>query len=125
MALTISAQQRDALYEQIFDRLSGIDDIRLAACAGNFEIAERLARSFSDDLRLVSDDLGWGEGPGGAIELSAPPDVLRRTLLRLREGAVSHEMSDQALRDELRENEERNRLVVEACDSVLAELERR
>jgi hypothetical protein len=122
MPPTISAQQRDALYNQIVDRLSGIDDIRLAIDAGNFDAAERLGREFSDLLRLVGDDLGWGTGGAGTIELSTLPDVLRRALARLREMAASHDRSNQELRDELRENEGRNRLVVEACDGALAEL---
>jgi hypothetical protein len=37
----------------------------------------------------VLDDLGWGSGPGGAVELTAPPDVLRRVFSRLRDAVVS------------------------------------
>lgn len=122
MTLTISAAQRDALYDQIFDRLSGIGDILLAVCMENYDAAKRLGMDFSDDLRLVSEDLGWGEGPGGEIELSTPPEVLRRALSRLRDAAVSLDASQQAERAEVREAEERNRLVVEACRRVLADL---
>ncbi len=93
MTLTITAEQRDALYGQILDRLSGIGDIELAVRAENYEAADHLGREYSDDLRLVTDDLGWGEGTGETVELTTPPDVLRRALSRLRDAAVSHDAS--------------------------------
>jgi hypothetical protein len=122
MKLTISAAQRDALYDQILDRLSGIDDVWFAARAKNYDAARRLGREYSDDLRLLTDDLGWGKGRGGDVELSTPPDVLRRALSRLRDAAATHHASQEGLRAEIREAEERDRLVVEACRRVLADL---
>jgi hypothetical protein len=123
MTPRITAAQRDALYDQILDRLSGVDDVRLAVCAGNYDAAQRLGREYSDDLCLVVDDLGWGEGTGKSIELSSPPEVLRRALSRLRDAAVDHHASQEGERAELREAEERDRLVVEACMQVLADLD--
>lgn len=123
MSLTISAEQRDALYDQIFDRLSGIDDVWLAVSMGDYEAAERLGREYSDDLRLVLDDLGWGDGPGGAIDLTAPPDILRRAFTRLGDAALHLDADQQQERAEVREAEKRNRLVVEACRQVLTSLD--
>ncbi len=123
MTLTISAEQRDALYGQILDRLSGIGDVWLAVSSENFDAAERLGQAYSDDLRLVTDDLGWGKASGETIELSTPPDVLRRALSRLRDAAVSHEASQREERAEVREAEERNHLIVEACRQVLTDLD--
>ena len=125
MTLTITADQRDALYDQIVDRLNGIDDIWLAVRAENYELAERLGRAYSDDLRLVTDDLGWGDGPGGPVELSTPPDVLHRALSRLRDAAMSHAASQEKEWSEFRQSEERNHLVVEACSQVLTDLAQR
>lgn len=120
----ITAGQRDALYGQILDRLSGIGDVWLAASTGNYGTADRLGREYSDELRLVADDLGWGDGPGEAtIELTAPPDVLRRVFGRLREGAAGERAKKAAGWAESRELEERNRLVAEACRAVLGGLE--
>ena len=119
---TITAEQRDALYDQILDRLSGIGDVWLAVCAENYDAVDRLAQTYADDLRLVLDDLGWGDGPGGPIELSTPPDVLRRVLTRLRDAAVGLDASQQEERAEAQESAQRNRLVVEACRHVLADL---
>jgi hypothetical protein len=123
MTLTITAEQRDALYDQIVDRLSGIGDVWLTVCAENYDAAQRLGREYSDDLRLVTDDLGWGDGPGGTIELSTPPDVLRRSLSRLRDAAMSRDASQQELRAEVQEDEQRNQLVAEACRHVLTDLD--
>jgi hypothetical protein len=119
----ITAEQRDALYDQIFDRLSGIGDVWIAASQESYDAAERLGREYSDDLRLIQDDLGWGEGPSGAIELTTPPDVLRRAFTRLRNAAVGLDASQQEERAEVREAEERNRLVVETCRQALTDLD--
>ena len=73
MSLTITAAQRDALYDQILDRLSGIGDIELAIQAENYDDAERIGRDYSDDLRLLLDDLGIGEGDGEPVELTTSP----------------------------------------------------
>jgi hypothetical protein len=124
MTITITAGQRDALYGHIRDGLSGIGDVWLALCAENYEVAERLGREYSDDLRLVTNDLGWGDGPGGDIELTTPPDVLRRVASRMRDAVVGLRMSEEEERAEVREFEEHNRLVVETCQELLAGLDR-
>jgi hypothetical protein len=121
---TITPEQRDALYDQILDRLSGIGDIEISIQTGTFEDAERLGREYSDVLRLLLDDLGFGESDGEAVELSSPPDVLRRVLPRLRELAEGESDGQEAEFAELRELRDRNRLVSEACVSVLDELGR-
>jgi hypothetical protein len=123
MTLVITAEQRDALYDQILDRLSGIGDVWIAVCSNKYDVAERLGREYSDDLRLVLDDLGFGDGSGQPTELTTPPDVLRRVLGRLRDQAVSHAASSEQERIEARAMEQRGRLVIETCRQVLAELD--
>lgn len=124
MTVMISSAQRDALYDRILDRLSGIGDVWLAASTENYGTADRLGREYSDDLRLILDDLGWGDRPGtAAIELTTPPDVLRRVFGRLRDSASGERDQQQKEWVESRELEERNRLVGEACQVVLAALE--
>lgn len=124
MTLTITAQQRDALYAQILDRLGGIGDVWIVVRAEDFEAADRLGREYSDDLRLVLDDLGWGKGSGETVALKTPPDVLRRVFSRLRDAAIGLEDYERQERAEVRDFEERNRLVMEACREVLAGLDR-
>lgn len=121
--ITISAAHRDALYEHILGRLSGIGDVWLAISRGDPDTAKRLAREYSDDLRLLLDDLGWGDGLGRSIELTTPPDVLRRIFSRLREIAASQRVSEQAEWAELQAFVELYELVAEACQTVLAGLE--
>ncbi len=124
MTVTITQAQRDAVYDQILDRLSGIDDIWTAASKADFGTADRLGREYSDELRLVLDDLGWGDGPGVEIvELTTAPDVLRRVFGRMRDSAAGERARRQAGWIETRQLEERNRLVGEACEAVLAELD--
>lgn len=121
MTVTITQAQRDAFYDRILDRLSGIDDIWIAASKADFETADRLGREYSDELRLVLDDLGWGDGPGVAtIELTTAPDVLRRLFGHMRDSAAGERARRQAGWIETRQLEERNRLVGEACEAVLA-----
>jgi hypothetical protein len=117
--LTITPEQRDALYEQILDRLSGIGDVWLAVCSENFDAAERLGREYSDDLRLVLDDLGFGDGSGEMIELTTPPDVLQRVLSRLHDLAVEQDRAEADERAEAEDYRTRNRLVRDTCRRVL------
>ncbi|HVD86713.1 MAG TPA: hypothetical protein VNB59_04830, partial [Solirubrobacterales bacterium] len=58
--ITITADQRDAVYDAVLTHLSGIGDLLLVVEENDLERAYRLGREFSDDLRLVLDDLGWG-----------------------------------------------------------------
>lgn len=123
MTPTITAAQRDALYDQILDRLSGIGDIEVAIAAENYEHAERIGREYCDDLRLLLDDLGIGDGSGEPVELKTPPEVLRRVLSRLRDRAATHNASLEPEWVEAEEIKERNRLVTDACEVVLAGLD--
>jgi hypothetical protein len=122
--ITITSEQRDALYGQILDRLSAIGDVWHAVAAKNWAAAERLGREFSDDLRLVLDDLGWGDGPGGeTIELTTPPDVLRRVFTQLRDEAMGYGANEREVRAEIQEIEQRSDLVLGAAWRVLADLD--
>jgi hypothetical protein len=120
MSLTVTAVQRDALYDQILDRLSGIGDIEMAIRAEKYEDAERIGREYSDDLRLLLDGLGFGDGSDAPVALTAPPEVLRRVLPRLRKLAEDHTAGLEPEWIEVGEVKERNRLVSEACEAVLA-----
>lgn len=120
----ITGEERDALYGQLLDRLSAIGDIEVAIESKNYGIADRIGREYTDDLRLLLDDLGLGErGRDEQIELSSPPDLLLRVLPRLRKAA---ERNAESLDPELSAAEamrKRDRLVSEACTAVLDELD--
>jgi hypothetical protein len=126
MGISITRQQRDALYDHILCHLSGIGDIELAVDQRDYETAKRLGMAFSDELRLVTEDLGWDEsGPDTPIELKTPPDVLRRALSGMRDVVLRLHASEEEYRQELRENTECTDLIVEACQQVLADLDGR
>ncbi|MBS1861964.1 MAG: hypothetical protein JSS68_09655 [Actinobacteria bacterium] len=122
--MKITTKQRDALYDQVLDRPSGIGDIWLAASSEKYGTADRLGREYSDELRLVLDDLGWGDGPDEEmIELTAPTEVLQRLFTRLREAAISERSHGAADWAESRQLQERNRLIAETCEKILASLD--
>jgi hypothetical protein len=123
VSVTITAAERDALYDELYAGLSGIDGVWLAASTGDLEEVARLSRQFSDDLRLLLDDLGWGEGSGESHELTAPPDVLRRTFTRLRTTATERRAEEETERTELRSREEATQRLLDACDRVLGAAE--
>jgi len=122
MSVRITAAERDALYDQIFVRLSGIDNLWLAAQEEDWEAADRLAREYTDELRLVLDDLGWGEGSGGELHMTTPPDVLRRVLTRMQRQAEVEQEAEEEERAEGRRHEEQRQRLMQACRRVLAEL---
>lgn len=120
----ITAGQRDVLYQQILDRLSGIGDIWPAATDERHETADRLGREYSDELCPVLDDLGWGDGPSTeTIELTASIDVLRQILCRLLESARSERARKTVCWAASRQDDECNRLVSETCEAMLGALE--
>lgn len=125
MSVIITAEQRDALYDLILTRLSGIEDIWQSAFRADYDTADRLAREYCDELRLVLDDLGWGDGPeSGELELRTDPVVLRRVFSRLRDANAGERVAQATSWAESRGLEDSNRVVGEACASVLEALDR-
>ncbi len=124
MTPTITAEQRNLLYDEILNYVNGIGDVRRAVSQEDYEAAGRLGLIYADILRLVNEDLGWEvDGSAETIELKTPPDILRRVLTQIRDAALGHDAIEEEERAERRENEERNHLVVEACRQVLADLD--
>jgi hypothetical protein len=119
VTVTITAEERDALYEEVYARLSGIDDVWLTISSENYEEAERVAREFSDYLRLLLDDLGWGEGSGESLELTTPPEVLRRIFTRMRDVAEVQRAQEEQERAEVQAREEQAQCLMETCERVL------
>ena len=122
MTITISAQERDAFYDQIVIRLNGIGDIETVVEREDWESAQKFGSEFSDLLRLVCTDLGWGSGSGGGVALSTPADVLARAVSALaRMASEARETSEGERRQFDREVDEADRLQ-KACTRILGEL---
>lgn len=123
--IKISGEQRDLLYESLFVHLSGIDAVWLAASQQDFEKADRLGRDFSEELRLVIDDLGWGECRNDElVELTTPPAVIRRVVERVRTVAEAEDAEQKKDRAELHEAERKTQLLRSTCDEILEECAR-
>lgn len=122
-AMEITIEERDALYGQALNHLSGLGDLWIAIKDEDFETAEQLGRQFGDELRLI-DDLGWGDAPAAAIELRMPPEELHRVFTNLRADAEAlrrDEVRDEAeAEEEAREFRNRAKRVTEVCDRVLS-----
>ena len=88
MSLTITREQRGAIYEVVMNHLSGIEGVWMAVEQRDFATAKRLGRLFAEDLRLL-EDLGWSDRiDGEAVELTSPPVELTRAIARLHRDAA-------------------------------------
>lgn len=123
-AIVLRREQRDALYSYLLDHLSGVRDLRMAAERGDIGTANRIGREYADDLRLILDDLGWGDGGEETVALrNTPPEDLRRTFLRVREDAERRLASEASEHAEAQRFQDEARLLIETCDEGLAALD--
>jgi hypothetical protein len=102
--LTISPEERDALYSLAMDLLSGI---------ASREAPGRIDSDFSDELRLLLDSLG-DIGPEGSVELRLPEVELKPVI----EGIRSWLPSDAQRSD----RSPRTRMVARTCREILTAL---
>ena len=124
MAIVLTPDQRNALRDQIFDRLPGISDVWLYARSGKFDEARRLGGEFADDLQMLNDCLGWEEEEGSKeLPLALPTELLKRVLIRHREIARQRDAGEDSERVELRENKEANEFLIDTCNRALAEID--
>lgn len=94
MAITISGEERDLIYSRLRIDLHAIEDLMPTVERGEYEEADRLASAVADALRLIVEDLRWGPGTGGGIEVSSPPELLLRVLGRLEEESAGQPGGD-------------------------------
>ncbi|HVD40223.1 MAG TPA: hypothetical protein VNC16_04370 [Solirubrobacterales bacterium] len=122
--ISITGEQRDALYRELLAHLNRIDDLRLAyEDEKDLEKADRLAREFFDDLRLILGGIGWGDDVPGPVTLTVPVDDLRRTLARLGEEAQQRHEDERAEQEAFRANFDHSEFVRATCEDVLSQLE--
>ena len=122
MNVKITSAERDAILGEIQAGLTAIDKVWLAADAQDWEQAASVAQGFSEELRLVVEDLG-GEGAGGeTLELKIAPDLLQRVFTRMRKRAEERREVEEEERARLDQREERTAQLLEVCRRVLGEL---
>jgi hypothetical protein len=125
---TISKDQRDGLYALVRNHLGGLSDVFVEMeQRRDFDAAERLGREFAEDFRLL-DDIGWQPNDGReAVALTMPLGELLELLQRLQDEAERLLTESPAERRSREEDEETNRhfrLGLDACEGVLADLDR-
>ncbi|HEU5064067.1 MAG TPA: hypothetical protein VFT79_13090 [Solirubrobacterales bacterium] len=123
MTITLTKEERDALYERIVVRLNGIDDIHQVVEQEDWDAAQRLGQEFSDLLRFVCSDLGWGEASQPQLTLSAPPDVLSRAATIVRDLAQADANQFESERRDLEVLESEAAYLRQTCERLLAELQ--
>ena len=119
--IEIAAHQRDALYELVLDRLSGVGDISTELGNKDYAAAERIATRFSEDFRLMR-DLGWDPNDDReTVELTLPPLELLRIAKRFRGDARGGIAGLEEERDSVGPPKfiEGYRIVQETCEDIL------
>lgn len=118
----ITGEERDAIYDLVLSHISGVDDLRMALEAEDFERARRLGIEFGDELRLL-EDLGWGYSAASIVHLTMEPTQLHRVFTRLRSDAeglrLGEEREEAKIEDEARDWRQRAARITRACDRVL------
>jgi hypothetical protein len=122
---TINGDQREAIYEFLVEQLSRLTDLPLAIKSEDFDTAKRLAREFSQYIRLL-DDLGWGRADGRLeVALTMSPEELVEALRRLyadADGALGGSPEEREAREAEEACRRRDQLVLDTASSLLAEL---
>jgi hypothetical protein len=121
-SVTLPAERRNAIYAQLRTSLLGIDDLRLAIEEGEFAAAERLARIFTGELRLILGGLGWGDEADESVELDISPAELRPILAEVRDRATEFYEAEREEQEAFRAPWERAALVRDTCDELLKRL---
>jgi hypothetical protein len=98
------------------------DDLRLAIEEEDFAAAERLARIFTGELRLILGGLGWGDDAGESVELDMSAAELRPILAEVRDRAVVQYEAERGEQEAFRTSWERAALVRDTCDELLKRL---
>lgn len=124
--LQITPNERDALYRDVVDHLSGLGDLILALDQKDFDQARRLAQGFSDDLLFLLNDLDFGDetDADAPLQLTTERDVLRRLFERLRDRSLFADQVESAEREAIRRAEAHDALVQAIYGNLLSELAR-
>lgn len=124
VTVTLSAAEREAIYAQVRADLLAVDDLRLAIEEDEHETADRLARRYVNELRLVINGLGWGDQGEGSAALTIPPDELRPILTELRDRAAELLKAPRKDQEAFRPPWEQAALMQDTCNQTLARLPR-
>lgn len=120
--ITLSADQRNALYAQIRPDLLAVDDLRLVVECDDLVSADKLGRQIAGQLRLIAGGLGWKDKVTEPVDLSLPADELRSIFSELRDRAIALHGFAKEEQEAFRAPIERAALVRDTCEEALARL---
>src|SRR5262249_39514019 len=123
VSVQVTAEQREALHEELLINLSGIDAIWHALCSQEVDRARVLAQNYFDDLLLLLDDLASVDDSQQATQLTTSPAIVRGVLERVerRTEAQARVQLDEALSAASVAVETQRTLA--ACRSIIAALD--
>lgn len=126
---TIDRAKRDGIYELVRNHLGAIGDVWIALeQSEDYAAAERLAREFGEDFRLL-EDLGWRPREDReAFELTLASYDLIEVLRRLHGEAqkvLSGSETERRSQEEDAATDARLQVGLDACEKVLVELDER
>jgi hypothetical protein len=127
---TIDRAQRDGLYELIRNHLGAIGDVWIALEESeDYARAERLAREFGEDFRLL-EDIGWHPREDrDAFELTMAPydliEVLRRLHGEAQEVLSGSSESERRSQEADAETDARFQAGLDVCEKILVGLDER
>lgn len=124
MSISITQEERDALYNRIVVRLNGIDSVSRAVEEEDWEAAQELGQEFADLLHLVCADLGWGEEAKASFALTTPPDVLDRAALALLDLATFDKAHYDDEVQEAKESSDEAGYLIATCERIHSQLKR-
>lgn len=126
--ITITAAQRQPIYELVADRLAGIGAVHICLQSSMYAEAENRGREFAEDIRLLQ-DIGWDRNDlRESFELTIPPEDLMEHLKRLVADAAAGIKGPAAESREVRlDDETRDRYgrAEEVCGELLSQLDPR
>jgi hypothetical protein len=125
--IVISRTRRDALYAELLTALSQFPDLDTLSVSGqpeDIEECERIGRRLGEALRLIQDGgLGWGcPQSDESVELTLPPDELRRIMAEQRRRLVVHLEANRADREQTESEWRQAEEARAACTAVLEQI---
>jgi hypothetical protein len=125
--IIISRPYRDALYTELLTALSAVrdlDDLSGSKRLEDIDECDRIGRRLSEVFRLIQDGgLGWGYPAGeDSVELTLPPDELRRIVTEQRRLLVVHQEANRAEREQTESEWRQAEEARAACTAVLEQI---
>jgi len=124
--IIVSRAHRDALYAELLLALAEVPDLQElsgSARPEDIERCERIGRRLEEVFRLIQGGLGWGYPEGdGAVELTLPPDELRRIVECQRRLLVIQQEANQSDREDTQAEWDQGEEARSACTAVLEQI---